>query len=103
MEIIKKFYIGSAKAVKNNGFVLELNLTQLSEALKDPGVQGRINEWESTKTGTNRTLKVLIAEMKEENQSKYRTHSAKVINWDSDNTFQPGEASKESNKDDMLF
>ena len=43
MEESKKFYVGSAKETSKEGFVLELNVSQLKEALKDESVQEKMH------------------------------------------------------------
>jgi hypothetical protein len=96
---IKKFYVGSAKETSKEGFVLELNVSQLKEALKDESVQEKMHTFMSKVTGENKTIKILIAAMKEESQTKWRTHSAKVINWDSEQFKKPEEPNHVENEE----
>ena len=99
----KSFYVGNAKQTKNEGFVLQLNLNQLWEALKDPEVQERIKVYNSQKTGENKTIDIFIGQLKDE--TPHRTHYAKIINWDSEQKEeQPqSEGEKEPQGDDLPF
>lgn len=81
----KNKYVGDAKNITttNGTFMkLQLNLTQLFGYTKnDEEVITALRKWQSKDGTENTCINIVIAEMKPENQTEYKTHSAKIDTW----------------------
>lgn len=76
----KSMYVGSGKKLPKDGFKLQLNLTQLWDYTQGEGKEF-IKSFKDKSGKENKTIDLAIFPMKEENQTEYRTHSAKIDTW----------------------
>ena len=103
-------YVGSGSKIGNDGFAIDLNLTQLREALKLAEVQAKKRKF-TTKAGVeNETIRIVAWPLKE--PRPYSTHSVKIDMWEKPVTPQETPANTKlqepvvlpiANDDDLPF
>lgn len=80
----KPLYVGSAKEIKREGkepiIKVELDLTSF-EKLFDASAHSRTVGF---RDGSHMLVSLIVAPLKTENQTKYRTHSVKIDTWKKD-------------------
>ena len=80
----ESLYVGQAKEIVRDGrepyIRVDLDLTEL-EAKMD---ESHIRKWSSQKSGEHRTIALIVAPMKPENRTEYKTHSVKIDTWKPD-------------------
>lgn len=89
-------YCGSGNEIANGqGLKIQLNLTQLLELTKGAAKE-KVKSY-TDKTGKeNKTIDLVIFPIKEENRTKFRTHSVKVDDWEKPTTGNPQQPIKVS-------
>jgi len=74
-------YVGQAKEIVREGrepyIRLELDLTELKAKMDE----SHIRKWTSRSTGEHRTIALIVAPMKPENRTEFKTHSVKIDTW----------------------
>jgi len=74
-------YVGQAKEIVRDDrepyIRLELDLTELKAKMEE----SHIRKWTSRSTGEHRTIALIVAPMKPENRTEFKTHSVKIDTW----------------------
>jgi len=77
----KHLYVGGAKEIVRDGrepyIRIDLDLTELKAKMEE----GHIRKWTSRQNGEHRCIALIVAPMKEENRTEYKTHSVKIDTW----------------------
>jgi hypothetical protein len=79
-------YVGNGGKIGNDGFAIDLNLTQLEEALKLAQVQAKKRKFTSKAGIENEVIRIVAWPLKEARQ--YSTHSVKIDMWEKPATQQ---------------
>lgn len=79
-------YVGSANRLNNDGLAIDLNLTQLREALKLAEVQAKQRKYKTKDGVENTTIRLVAWPLKEPRQ--YSTHSLKIDMYEKPATAQ---------------
>lgn len=95
-------YCGNAKKVGQDGFSIELNLTQLKAFLESAEAKEHIRTYQG-QNGKNETLKLVAWPLKQ--PQTYRTHSVKVDTWKPEQKAEqvPPSPKSEQEEDDLPF
>jgi hypothetical protein len=74
-------YVGGAKEIVRDGrepyLRIDLDLTELKAKMEE----GHIRKWTSRQNGEHRCIALIVAPMKPENRTEYKTHSVKIDTW----------------------
>lgn len=76
----KKMYVGSGMKLPKDGFKIQLDLTDLFGFTQGEAKEF-INSYKDKNGKEHKTINIVAFPMKEENQTKYRTHSVKIDDW----------------------
>ena len=77
----KQLYIGSGHVIQKGGLKIQLDLTELGEYLRGDA-KHKVREWKDKNGKIHKSIDIAVFPLKEENQSKYRTHSVKIDMWE---------------------
>lgn len=77
----EKMYVGNGKIGKFDSITVQLDLTQLWEYTQGEA-KSKIREWTDKEGKVHKTINLVVAPMKEENQTQYKTHSVKIDTWE---------------------
>lgn len=77
----EKMYVGNGKLGKFDSITVQLDLTQLWEYTQGEA-KSKIREWKDKDGNIHKTINLVVAPMKEENQTQYKTHSVKIDTWE---------------------
>lgn len=83
-------YVGSARQVEREGrepfLSVEVDLTELKQHMTDD----HIRVWKGKDGTEHRCINIIVAPMKAENVTKYKTHSVKLVEaWKPDSKPEP--------------
>ena len=80
----KPLYVGSGKEIRRDGrdpmIAVELDLDELKQKM----TPDLVRTWRDAKGNDRRVLKLILAPLKPENVTNYRTHSLKIDTWKPD-------------------
>lgn len=77
----EKMYVGNGRIGKFDSINVQLDLTALGEYIKGDAI-GKVKEWTDKQGKVHKTINLVVAPMKEENQTEYKTHSVKIDTWE---------------------
>lgn len=76
-------YVGNGRIGKFDSINVQLDLTALGEYIKGDAAS-KVKEWTDKQGKVHKTINLVVAPMKEENQTEYKTHSVKIDTWKPD-------------------
>jgi len=77
----EKMYVGNGLKGKFESITVQLDLTELWEYTKGQAAS-KIREWKDKNGKIHKTINLIVAPMKEENCTQYKTHSVKIDTWE---------------------
>ena len=91
-EAKKNHYVGGA-VIKQGQYgqivSIDLDFTELYALLKNGGeCNEHLREWTDRNGQTHKSIKLVVMEMKEENQKSFKTHSVKIDTWKPDPNYR---------------